>query len=304
MKILCCGFFPALQRTLNFAKVEIGAVNRARSVLRTVGGKATNSVRVLRTLGAEPLLMGFVGGYTGMAIRDLLDEEGIEHRFTDTEIETRTCQTILTDDAVDFTELIEDAPPYNSRNWKSILRTFVEIEGEFDQIIFSGTLLSHASVEIYAEMIASTDPQKVIIDTVGAPLSAALSQCPALVKINVDELRSTVGMDGEVEDLAHELIANGAGAVGITEGADSAMLVMPSETIRFSIPKVKVVSTLGCGDSVNAGIAFMLAKGSSLPEAFVFGLACGSANAQTAMPGMIEPSLVVSLVGKISIRRL
>lgn len=300
MKILCCGFFPALQRTLSFSKIEIGEVNRARSVERTVGGKATNSVRVLKTLGADSLLMGFAGGYTGMAIKNLLDEENIKYRFADTEIETRTCQTVLVDNEDDFTELIEDAAPLSSREWKNIIKIFTEIEGDFDRIIFSGTLLSHAPADIYAELISLTDPAKVILDTVGAPLSAALEKCPALVKINSAELQSTVGMEGDTEELAQELIARGAGAVGVTEGADSAVLVMPDKTLRFSIPKVEVVSTLGCGDSVNAGIAFSLAKGRSLPEAFLFGLACGSANAQTSMPGMIELSTIKSLVEQIS----
>ncbi len=300
MRILCCGFFPALQRTLNFAKVEIGAVNRASSVMRSVGGKAANSVRVLKALGAEPLLLGFAGGYTGMAIRDMLDDEGIAHQFIGTEIETRTCQTVLADNTVDFTELIEDTPPLSVGDWKSIIKTFVDVEDDFDRIIFSGTLLSHAPVEIYAEMIAATDPGKVILDTVGAPLSAALAERPALVKINTAELKSTIGMDGETEELAQELIARGAGAVGITEGADSAMLVTPSETIRFIIPEVEIASTLGCGDSVNAGIAFMLANGSSLPEAFLFGLACGSANAQTSMPGLVKVSDITALVSQIT----
>ena len=302
MKILCCGFFPALQRTLSFAKVEIGTVNRARSVIRSVGGKATNSVRVLKTLGAEPLLLGFAGGYTGMAIRGLLDDENIAHQFIDTEIETRTCQTVLADNAVDFTELIEDTPPLSAHDWKSIVKTFIEIEAGFDRIIFSGTLTKHAPVDIYAELLASTNPEKVIIDTVGAPLSAALSQRPALVKINRAELRSTIGNDGETEALARELIDCGAGAVGVTEGADSAMLVLSDKTIRFKIPKVKVVSTLGCGDSVNAGIAFMLSKGGSLPESFMFGLACGIANAQTSMPGLIETAVVADVSSQITIR--
>ena len=301
MKILCCGFFPALQRTLNFTKIEIGTVNRARSVIRSVGGKATNSVRVLKILGAESLLLGFAGGYTGMAIRDMLDEENIEHRFIDTEIETRTCQTILADNADDFTELIEDTPPLPARDWKSIIKTFIEIESDFDQIIFSGTLTKHAPVDIYTELIAATDSTRVIIDTVGAPLSATLAQCPALVKINATELRATVGIDGKTEELAQELIDRGAGAIGITEGAARAILVTASDTFRFELPKVEVASTLGCGDSVNAGIAFSLAKGRSLPEAFMFGLACGTANAQTSIPGMIDPSVVADIVSQITV---
>ena len=104
----------------------------------------------------------------------------------------------------------------------------------------------------------------------------------------------------QIEKMAKELIAQGAGAVGITQGADTALLITPNETVQFSIPQVEVQSTLGCGDSVNAGIAFALQKGSSLKEAFVFGLACGAANAQTALPGVVDLEQIAQLAREIS----
>jgi len=288
MNILCCGFFSALQRTLDFSELRVGQVNRARGVLRSVGGKAANSARVLKTLGVDPLLLGFAGGYTGRAVRDLLDDEGIAHRFIETEVETRICQTILADCTDDFTELIEDSPPLPVTDWDTLLKAFAEVESGFDRIILSGTLRSNAPADIYAKLIAATDSSKVILDTVGAPLLATLEHSPALVKINAEELRISLGKDGKTEDLAGELIDHGARAVGITDGAEKAMLVTPDAVEEFRVPKVKVVSTLGCGDSVNAGIAFALSEGRSLKEAFVFGLECGSANAQTSMPGVIK----------------
>nr|MBC8205536.1 1-phosphofructokinase [Kiritimatiellota bacterium] len=102
MKILCCGIFPALQRTLELKTLKTGAVNRVRSVTQSVGGKATNAARVLKTLGADPLLFGFTGGDTGSTIKKLLDNEGIGHVFVETSVPTRTAQTLLTDDAPDF----------------------------------------------------------------------------------------------------------------------------------------------------------------------------------------------------------
>ncbi len=321
MKILCCGIFPALQRTLELKTLKTGAVNRARSVTRSVGGKATNAARVLAALGAEPLLFGFAGGNTGTAIKHLLSEEDIPHRFVETEIETRTCQTVLADDADDFTELIEDPPPLPAHDWKSLAKAFAEIEGDFDRIIFSGTLPAHAPDDIYAELIAATDPTKVILDTAGTPLLTALEQRPTLVKINAGELAKTVGSPGgdtrptknyhgaapklrggDIVELAQELIAQGAGAVGITQGPDSASLITPNETVQFKIPKVDVKSTLGCGDSVNAGFAFSLGKGNSFTEAFVFGLACGASNAMNRLPGVVHLEQIEKLVQQINIQ--
>jgi len=316
MKILCCGIFPALQRTLELKTLKIGAVNRVRSVAQSVGGKATHAARVLKTLGVcpaegmgiDPLLVGFAGGENGEAIRRLLTEESIEHAFVETEAETRVCQTLLAGDADDFTEIIEDTAPLSSKDWKNLVQKFQPLEKESDAIILSGTLPAHVPQAIYSELLRGTENKTVIIDTSGAPLLAALEHRPTLVKINASELQSASqsddrqsGLPFNLKEAAQELMAQGAGAVGITQGAGSALLVTPKETIECSIPKVEVKSTLGCGDSVNAGIAFALQKESSLTEAFVFGLACGAANAQTAMPGVVDPAAVATLAQQIKI---
>ncbi len=310
MKILCCGIFPALQRTLELKTLKPGSVNRVRSVTQSVGGKATNTARVLQTLGADSLLFGFAGGDTGETIKQLLDEEGIEHAFVETHVPTRTSQTLLADDAHDFTEIIEDCEPIVSKHWKNLVKKFQGLEKESDAIILSGTLPAHVPQEIYCELLRGTENKIVIIDTPGKPLLAALETRPTLVKINAEELLTcSIQCDDrasgfyielkQIEKMAKELIAQGAGAVGITQGADTALLITPNETVQFSIPQVEVKSTLGCGDSVNAGIAFALQKGSSLKEAFVFGLACGAANAQTAMPGVVDLEQISKLAQQI-----
>ena len=140
----------------------------------------------------------------------------------------------------------------------------------------------------------------MILDTPGKPLLAALEHQPTLVKINAAEALETTGALN-LEEAAQELLAHGAKSVGITQGADSALLVTQDATHHFSIPKIKVKSTLGCGDSVNAGIAFALQKRRPLPEAFIFGLACGAANAQTALPGVIDLEQLAQLVPQITL---
>ena len=300
MKILCCGIFPALQRTLELKTLKTGAVNRAYAVTQSVGGKATNTARVLHTLGANPVLFGFIGGETGETIKNLLNEEGIDHAFVDTAIATRTAQTLLADDAHDFTEIIEDTEPLATKDWKTLIRHFQPLAKQSDVLILSGTLPSHAPQEIYCELLHGIEKKLVIIDTPGKPLLAVLKNQPTLVKINADELLKTTQLS-DIEDAARDLIAQGAGAVGITQGPNTALLVLPDTTLHYSIPSVAVKSTLGCGDSVNAGIAFALQKGNALPEAFLFGLACGTANAQTAFPGLLHPEQIAGIAQQINI---
>ncbi len=317
VKILCCGFFPALQRTIEYASFRPYEVNTARNITLFVGGKATNTTRVLKTLGADPLMLSFIGGGNGKTVRALLAAEHHPCRWVETQAETRICQTLLAADTGSMTELVEDTAPLSAGEWKTFVKTFAQIQLDFDRIIFSGNLPPHAPQDIYAELLSLTDGKKVLIDSCGAPLLAALKYRPAVVKINAEELALTiktpdevtrpmgaVSVDraispGEIQHLTEELMSLGAGAVGITHGKEQAMLFQPGASYTFTVPQIKALNPIGSGDSVSAGTAFALAKGRSLVEAFVFGLACGTSNAMNIKPGMVKLDQIAELVPKI-----
>ncbi len=84
MKILCCGFFPALQRTIEYASFRPCEVNRARKVSVAASGKVTNTARVLNILGANPLMLSFAGGGNGDTVRELLESEQLSCRWVET----------------------------------------------------------------------------------------------------------------------------------------------------------------------------------------------------------------------------
>jgi tagatose 6-phosphate kinase len=301
MKILCCGFFPALQRTIEYASFRPYEANLARNTTLFVGGKATNTTRVLKTLGADPLMLSFIGGGNGKTVRDLLDAEQHPCRWVETQAETRICQTLLAADTGIITELVEDSPPLSAGEWKAFVKTFSGLQGAFDFIVFSGNLPPHAPQDIYAELLSLTDGRKVLIDTSGAPLLAALEHRPAVVKINAEELSMTVRPSESPQESARELIACGAGAVGITSGENPAMLVTPGGVQTFTVPQIKALNPIGSGDAVSAGTAFALTEGRPLSEAFRFGLACGTSNAMNMEPGMVTLDQIAQLVPQIQI---
>ncbi len=300
MKILCCGFFPALQRTIEYASFRPYEVNRARKVSVAASGKVTNTARVLNILGADPLMLSFAGGGNGDTLRDLLEQEELPFKLIETKTETRICQTLLADDHDGCTELVENSPPLSAGEWKSLVKTFAQLQGDFDRIVFSGNLPPHAPQDIYAELISLADGKKVLIDNYGTSLLATLEHRPAVVKINAEELRNTFKSSAPIEELAEELMSLGAGAVGITQGKAQAMLFQPSSSYTFQIPQIKALNPIGSGDSVSAGTAYALAKGHSLVEAFVFGLACGTSNAMNIEPGVVKLDQIAELVPKIS----
>src|SRR5258708_37092216 len=62
---LCVSLNPAVDKRLRVERLQLGAVNRVLQVLPAPGGKASHVAMVLKTLGAEPVWLGFTGGSTG-----------------------------------------------------------------------------------------------------------------------------------------------------------------------------------------------------------------------------------------------
>ena len=77
-RILCVGITPCLQRTVRFSSLQLGQVDRARSITVSSGGKSTNVARTLKVLKESPLVAGFAGGGTGDTMVSFLGGMGIE----------------------------------------------------------------------------------------------------------------------------------------------------------------------------------------------------------------------------------
>lgn len=60
-------------------------------------------------------------------------------------------------------------------------------------------------------------------------------------------------------------------------GPEGAWLVSKDEKYFATAPKVEKRSTVGAGDSMVAGMTYMLQQHRSLKEVIAFGVACGSA---------------------------
>ena len=79
--ILCLGTTPTVQRSMIFDRFEINDVNRAAEVREYASGKSPNVARVLKSLGADPLEVGFVGGDRGRFLLVNLQAAGIRCDF-------------------------------------------------------------------------------------------------------------------------------------------------------------------------------------------------------------------------------
>lgn len=285
-------------------------VMRVREAVNTAGGKGLNVSRAAALLGQRVLAMGFVGGHSGRLFQSLIKEPEILPRFTETAGETRSCINIRDLAANRSTEFLEPGAAVTAQDLERFLKDYREALEQADAVTISGSLPGGVPVDFYAVLIseAKAKGKRVILDTSGPALRAALAAGPDLIKPNADEIRQLTGADaGSPETLAEaaeRLRAAGAGAVVVSLGKEGALAVCRQGVFRGFTPDVPVVNTVGCGDSMVAGFAVSAVNGCGMEEALRLALAVSTANALTKETGAFRREDLERLMGQVSVRRI
>ncbi|MGC9012504.1 ribokinase [Thermogladius sp.] len=108
------------------------------------------------------------------------------------------------------------------------------------------------------------------------------SEASLLTGVRVTDVKSAV-------EAGRRLIEMGVEHVVVTMGSEGAVLVARDYALLFPAFRVSVVDTTGAGDAFNAGLAYGLATGLSLPESVKIGVAAAAIKvtkpgAQTGLP--------------------
>lgn len=308
--ILCVGVTPCLQRTMQFARLELGEVNRVRAVTISAGGKACNTAHVLKALGEQPLVTGFVGGETGVLVENYLHRRGITCDFVVGEQPTRICSTVLDEATGVVTELVEEALLPEDKDWRNLDVRLAEMLVRCGMVAISGALPPKAPDYIYANIAqkAVTLGVPLLIDSQRAPLVNTLPYQPLLIKLNRRELAETcqgqLDSDADMIQAARGLVSRGAQWALVTNGARYAWLIGARELWRYRPPTIKAVNPVGAGDSTTAGVAYALRQGQAMTEAVRLGLACGAADALTLVPGNVQRADALRLLGEIAMEKV
>jgi 1-phosphofructokinase family hexose kinase len=305
---------PTIDRTLHVPQMTVGAVHRTSRVQLTAGGKGLNVGRVTQTLGYEVLLTGPLAGRPGQFVADLVKSENLSaawHWLS--EGETRIC-LLLNHDTGDATVINEAGPNMSAADWASFAAHVEHLAQRARAVAFAGSLMLGVEPEALGELARSlARPGRAIyVDTSGPALSAVLAQ-PEGLCVKVNQLELAVGLELKLKNrpinlaLAESgrmLLDRGAALVVVTLGGNGALAIAPAGAWQASPPPVEVVSSVGSGDSMLAGLAVARLEGQALDAALAFAVACGSANAMSDLPGRFERTEVEALLKRVSTTRI
>lgn len=276
---------PAVDLYAEVDRVVADEKLRCRDPRRDAGGGGINVARVVGRLGEEVRAVYPVGGPTGRRLRELLAQE-VDSVPVEVGGDTREDLTVGEAGSGRQFRFIMPGPEL-AREEGERLRD-AALDPAPDYLVASGSLPPGLPTDFYAELArrAREAGSRVVLDTAGEALEAALEAGVFLLKPNLRELGHIAGRDisrdPDQEEVASELVSRGAARVVVVSlGAAGVLVVGPGVTERVPAPTVPIRSRIGAGDSSVAGITLALARGEDLMTAVRLGVAAGAAAVMT-----------------------
>jgi 6-phosphofructokinase 2 len=251
---------------------------------RDPGGGGLNVARVVRELGGEALSLYPRGGATGELLEQLLEQKGLRRWPITISGHTRENFTVTDRKSGREYRFVMPGPTLSEREWQACLEAISTVAADAEYLVASGSLAPGMPVDFYARVarIAREQSARLVLDTSGEPLRAALEEGVYFAKPNRREFRDMTGTP------ENDLAALAAAARGVLEkgsaellvvsmGAEGALLTTREGQFRATPPPVETQSSVGAGDSFVGGMTLGLARGLAPEEAFRWGISCGTA---------------------------
>lgn len=261
LKIVTVTLNPALDLTGSLSQLKLGNVNLIDKSALSTGGKGINVAKVLADLGAEVTVTGFIGSDNQAPFVQLFNSNNITDKFVRVSGSTRT-----------NVKLVEQSGQVSDINFPGIKIAKNEIK-QFQQILFSlaeshdifviaGSLPQGVSTTQLKNWIQQLQQKgkKVFFDSSNQALIEGIQAVPYLIKPNDHELNTIAGKKlittEAITKTAEKLYTQGCSNVVVSLGDKGVLWLDQTGWIKSIPQKVNVVSTVGAGDTLVAGLCW------------------------------------------------
>lgn len=307
--ILTVTLNPAVDKTYSVSKLITGQVNRMETARQFPGGKGINVSRILQQFGVANTATGLLGGYTGRFITEELEKERIRSRFIVMEEETRSNMNIIDREGY-VTEILEPGPVVSEAVLEAFILLYRDLCRQAELIVLSGSAACGIPKDIYRSLIeiAKETGSRVLLDSSGELLVEGVESLPFLVKPNQRELeylfKEKLRYEDQLVEAASILQKKGIERVVVSLGKGGLVYVDGTVRLRARPPKIKVVNTVGCGDSVVASMAMSILEQHGPEEALRRAVAISAANATTLENGCVPMDIWEEFMERVEVERM
>lgn len=292
---------PSLDRAIALDDaLRPGEVQAAASAREDAGGKGINVARVVAAAGVDTV-----------AVLPLAEDDPFDAALRATRIATRRVPVVgharanltITDPTGVTTKLNLPGATLAPADAAAVIAAVVDASAGARWLVLAGSLPPGAGDDFYVDVIAAVRARhgaaapKIAVDTSGAALTAVVEHGrPDLIKPNDEELAELAGIDLDADSelavavlpVARTLVPSRVGAALVTLGSHGAVLVEADGAWAGTPPPIRVLSTVGAGDSSLAGYLLADVENAAPAERLRRAIRYGSAAA--SLPGTQAPA--------------
>ena len=196
-------FNPALDYVMNLKELQYKDINRTESEQLYYGGKGINVSAILSRLGVDNIALGFLAGFSGRQIEEMLNAESINNDFVYLKKGyTRINVKIKADEDYDINA---QGPDIEADEINALFDKLEKLQsGDF--LVLAGSIPNSLPNDIYEEILAKLQNKGInfAVDATGDLLLNVLKYKPFLIKPNHHELGDIFGVEVKSEyEIAH-----------------------------------------------------------------------------------------------------
>ncbi|MGI2920662.1 1-phosphofructokinase [Vibrio diabolicus] len=260
-KVVTITLNPALDLTGSVNELNVGSVSLVQKSNLHAAGKGVNVAKVLSDLGADVTVTGFLGKDNPELFHQLFNDIGVKNEFVEVQGATRI-NVKLVEASGNVSDINFPGVQVTADEIARFEETLFRLAETHDYFVLAGSLPGGLTAEQCAAWIKALHQQgkKVLFDSSKAALKSGIEAHPWLIKPNDEELGDFVGKHLETPEqcqaAAQTLSDKGIENIVVSMGADGVMWLNQGEWLRAQPPRMNVVSTVGAGDTLVAGLCW------------------------------------------------
>ncbi|EMG7547012.1 1-phosphofructokinase [Vibrio alginolyticus] len=260
-KVVTITLNPALDLTGSVNELNVGSVSLVQQSNLHAAGKGVNVAKVLSDLGADVTVTGFLGKDNPELFHQLFNDIGVKNEFVEVQGATRI-NVKLVEANGNVSDINFPGVQVKADEIARFEETLFRLAETHDYFVLAGSLPGGVTAEQCAAWIKALHQQgkKVLFDSSKAALKSGIEAHPWLIKPNDEELGDFVGEHLETPEqcqaAAQALSDKGIENIVVSMGADGVMWLNQGKWLRAQPPRMNVVSTVGAGDTLVAGLCW------------------------------------------------